>query len=142
MIVDQIQNKHPVICFRRGFFLPTNVQRKRKEERNHIYEAEASTQVSAEDKETKSMASDQTAENREEGLSKSFRLNLNVLFCDYKFWDAGATDFTLRSCMNDSHGQIFSLEKVVRRADYDLLILFFWKDRTKRHLFHYVGYRH
>jgi hypothetical protein len=31
------------------FFLPTNVQRKRKKERNHIFEAEASKPPSAED---------------------------------------------------------------------------------------------
>ncbi len=32
--------------------------------------------------------------------------------------------------MNDSHGQVFSLKKVVRRADNDLLILFLCKDES------------
>ena len=87
MSVHQIQYKHPVICFRRGFFLPTNVQRKRKKERNHIFEAEASTQVFAEDEITIPKVWLQIAGNCEEGLSfrKSFRLNLNVLICDYQF---------------------------------------------------------
>jgi hypothetical protein len=92
----------------------------------------------------KSMASDQSAEIREQGPCKCFRLSLNILICYIYFWDACATasDFTLRSCMNDSNGQVFSLKKVVRRADYDLLILFLCKDRIKRQFFHNVGDQH
>ncbi len=112
----------------------------KKEKRNHIF----ATKDSARDRrrqnrDTESMASDPSSEIREQGLCKSFRLNLNVPICYMYFWDARATDFTLRSCMNDSFGQVFSLKKVVRRADYDLLILFLYKDRIKRQFFHYVG---
>jgi hypothetical protein len=112
----------------------------KEKKRNHIF----ATKVSARDRrrqnrDTESMASDPSSEIREQGLCKSFRLNLNVPICYMYFWDARATDFTLRSCMNDSYGQVFSLKKVVRRADYDLLILFLCKDRIKRQFFHYVG---
>jgi hypothetical protein len=41
--------------------------------------------------------------------------------------------------MNDSHGQVFSLKKMFRRADYDLLILFLRKDRIKRQFFNNFG---
>ena len=40
--------------------------------------------------------------------------------------------FTLRSCRNDAHGPVFSVEQVVRHSDYDLLIPFLWKDRSMR----------
>jgi hypothetical protein len=105
----------------------------KEKKRNHIF----ATKDSARDRrsrnrDTESMASDPSSEIREQGLCKSFRLNLNVPICYMYFWDARATDFTLRSCMNDSYGQVFSLKKVVRHADYDLLILFLCKDRIKR----------
>jgi hypothetical protein len=44
--------------------------------------------------------------------------------------------------MNDSHGQVFSLKKVVRHADFDLLILFLSKDRIKQQFFPNVGDQH
>ena len=138
MSVHQIQYKHPVICFRRGFFLPTNVQRKRKKERNHIFEAEASKLPSAED-ETKIPIVWLLI--RLQKIVKRDSVKASAWIWMFLFVIT-SSDFTLRSCMNDSHVQVFSLEKVVRRADYDLLILFLWKDRTKRHLFHYVGYGH